>query len=233
MLIEAEKLEKTYVSDGTPVPALRVVDLRVAEGEVTAIMGRSGSGKTTLISLIGGLDYPSGGKLTIDGISLGDLDHNRLSAFRKEDVGFIFQQFHLVPYLSAHENVMLPLVVQDMPHAEKKKRAEEALRQVGLENVGCKLPAHLSGGEQQRVAIARAIVNKPLIIIADEPTGNLDSETGASIMGILKQLNENGSTVLLVTHDANVAGMARRIVHIKDGRIDREVTKKQVKKCKL
>ncbi|MEW6329442.1 MAG: ABC transporter ATP-binding protein, partial [Candidatus Micrarchaeota archaeon] len=168
MLIELENVEKTYDGEGVRVRALRGVDLGIGKGEFLSIMGKSGSGKTTLISIIGGLDYATRGRIEIDGIDLGELNHNQLSAFRKEYVGFIFQQFHLVPYLTAMENVLLPLAIQDMPRGKKVKRATEVLEMVGLADKGYKLPAHLSGGEQQRVAIARALVNDPRVIIADE-----------------------------------------------------------------
>lgn len=219
-MITTENLTKIY-TDGAPVRALDDVTLEIAAGEFVAITGPSGSGKSTLLNLIGTLDRPTSGRVVVDGVDVGTLRGNALADFRRERIGFVFQMFHLVPTLTALENVMLPLV----PYRRGLKfrleeRARELLETVGLGDRLHHLPGQLSGGEQQRVAIARALINTPKVILADEPTGNLDSQAGAEIVALLRQLNrERGVTVLVATHNEAVAQAADRILRLRDGRI--------------
>jgi putative ABC transport system ATP-binding protein len=182
-------------------------------------MGPSGSGKSTLLSLIGGLSRATGGSVTVDGIDLGTLGPDRLSDFRREYLGFVFQSFYLVPYLTAVENVMLPLTVQPGMNGTARGEALEALRKVGLDAKAGRLPSQLSGGEQERVAIARAVVNKPPVILADEPTGNLDTRTGDHVLDMLKDLHREGHTIVMVTHNADNAKRAGRTIEIRDGQV--------------
>jgi len=197
--IDARGLEKTFSGDGAPVHALRGLDLAVAEGTFLGVMGQSGSGKSTFLSILGGLSHPTGGTITVDGIDLYGLPGERLADFRREYLGFVFQSFNLVPYLTALENVTLPLAVKKMPGAEKRRRALDVLERVGLGGRAGHLPGKLSGGEQERVAIARALVNEPPLILADEPTGALDSETTVEIMDLFGRLHREGNTIVMVT----------------------------------
>ncbi len=219
-MITTENLTKIY-TDGAPVRALDDVTLEIAAGEFVAITGPSGSGKSTLLNLIGTLDRPTSGRVVVDGVDVGTLRGNALADFRRERIGFVFQMFHLVPTLTALENVMLPLV----PYRRGLKfrleeRARELLEAVGLGDRLHHLPGQLSGGEQQRVAVARALINTPKVILADEPTGNLDSQAGAEIVALLRQLNrERGVTVLVATHNEAVAQAADRILRLRDGRL--------------
>lgn len=216
-LIEARKLKKIYDGSQGQV-ALREVSFSVEEGEFTALMGPSGSGKTTLLSIIGGLSPPSEGEVKIDGISIYQLGLEKLADFRREYLGFVFQEFQLIPYLTAAENVMLPLTVTGYPSKDHWKMATAVLDKVGLEGKYNRLPNQLSNGEQERVAIARAIVNEPPIILADEPTGSLDSATGLQIINLFKRLNkEEGLTVFMVTHNPENARAASRTLSICDG----------------
>ena len=219
-MVELQDVVKTYRLGKTEVQALRGVSLKVKEGKFVAIMGPSGSGKSTLLHVIGCLDEPDAGKVYLNGQEVSGLREDRLAELRGTFVGFVFQTFNLVPTLSALENVELPLIFQGIPRKKRLSRARELLVQVGLGERLRHRPAELSGGERQRVAIARALVNDPKLILADEPTGNLDSASGAQVMEVLSGLNrERGKTLILVTHDPEIASYAERIVHIRDGQI--------------
>ncbi|WP_172370307.1 ABC transporter ATP-binding protein [Sporosarcina jiandibaonis] len=210
-------VEKSFAGDGTKTTALKDANLTFEKGEFTAIIGPSGSGKSTLLSLIGTLDKPTQGGIFYDGEEILTKRKNRIADFRFEEIGFIFQQFHLLPTLTALENVLTPLFSRKVPY-DKLKRAKEVLEQVGLLDKMNSLPSQLSGGQQQRVAIARAIIHKPSWLLADEPTGNLDTQTGERIYDLLKELNEQeGCGVLFVTHDPALADKAKRIISMKDG----------------
>jgi len=209
------------IGEGT-VEALAGVDLRVRHGEFVAVAGVSGSGKSTLLHLVGGLDRPTDGQVWVDGVELGSAGEAELTHHRRRRVGFIFQTFNLLPRLTALENATLPLMFAGVPRREREAQARALLEQVGLGHRLDHYPTQLSGGEQQRVAIARALVHDPAVILADEPTGNLDTQTGAGILTLLRQLNrERGVTVLLVTHDPAAAGVADRVIHLRDGRVER------------
>jgi putative ABC transport system ATP-binding protein len=204
------------------VDALRGVDLTVARGEFVALVGPSGSGKSTVLNLVGGLDQPTSGQVWINGTELSASDERTLTQHRRRHVGFVFQSFNLLPRLTAEENVALPLMFSDVSEKERRARARALLERVGLEHRLEHRPTQLSGGEQQRVAIARALVGEPALLLADEPTGNLDTTTGAEIMALLKKLNqEGGLTLLFVTHDAEVAALADRVVELRDGRVEK------------
>jgi putative ABC transport system ATP-binding protein len=221
--VETVGLAKSYGSGATAVHALRGVDLRVSSGEFVVIMGPSGSGKSTLLHLIGGLDVPSGGEVRIAGRSLAALDDDALSRMRRTSVGFVFQAFNLLTVLTAEENVLLPLQVDGVPADEARARAAAALEAVGLSARARHLPGELSGGEQQRVAVARALAVDPVLLLADEPTGNLDSRTGAAVMDLLRRLvDERGQTALMVTHDPRAAARGDRIVWLRDGAVVEE-----------
>jgi len=219
MLIELRNIYKTYQMGIMQVEALCNVSLDVAEGELTAIMGPSGSGKSTLMNILGCLDRPTSGEYTLNGQRIANLDDDALAEIRNHTIGFVFQSYNLLPRTTAIENVEVPLIYAGVRN--RRERAMEALESVGLADRAHHKPSELSGGEQQRVAIARALVNQPSLILADEPTGNLDSKTGLEIIGIFQRLNlERGITVLYVTHDPETAVYTRRIVHIRDGRIE-------------
>jgi putative ABC transport system ATP-binding protein len=218
-LLAVSDLTKTYVVGQTEVPALRGVSLAIDRGEFVAVMGSSGSGKSTLMNLLGCLDAPSSGTYHLAGQDVLRLPSNKLAAVRNTSIGFVFQQFNLLARATALENVELPMVYAGRGWRERRRRARDVLAQVGLSGREHHRPSQLSGGQQQRVAIARALVNQPLLLLADEPTGALDSVTSAEIMAALVRLNEGGLTVVLVTHDADVARHARRVIHLKDGRV--------------
>jgi len=218
-LIDIQGLGKRYSSEADCVEALRGVDLKVEEGTFLGVLGPSGSGKSTFLTLLGGLCHPSSGTISIDGIDLYGLPGERLADFRREYIGFVFQSFNLVPYLTALENVMLPLAVKSLAKKEKRDRAEAALEQVGLGHRRLHLPSQLSGGEQERVAIARALVNEPPLILADEPTGSLDSETSREIMQLFAHLNGAGQTIVMVTHNLENLDYFDRTIQLRDGRI--------------
>jgi putative ABC transport system ATP-binding protein len=214
-------LTRHYQMGETLVEALRGVSLTIGRGEFVALVGPSGSGKSTVLNLVGGLDRPTDGEVWIDGIELGGSDERTLTEHRRQNVGFVFQSFNLLPRLTAEENVALPLMFTGVPEAERRVRARSLLRRVGLDQRLTHRPTQLSGGEQQRVAIARALVAEPLLLLADEPTGNLDTATGIEIMTLIKELNqERGLTVLLVSHDPEVATFAARIVKLRDGQVE-------------
>ena len=217
-LIVLRDLSKFY-SAGQTVHALRSVNLEIAAGEFVAIMGASGSGKSTLMNILGCLDTPTSGSYVLDGVPVQDRDADALAALRNRRMGFVFQQFNLMPRTSALENVELPLLYAGVRQPERSRRALAALQRVGLGDRSSHNPAQLSGGQQQRVAIARALVNEPALILADEPTGALDSETSAEVMQLLDTLNRQGITVILVTHEADMAAWARRRLLFKDGRL--------------
>lgn len=218
-LVAVSGLTKTYLVGQTAVPALRCVSLAIDRREFVAVMGSSGSGKSTLMNLLGCLDAPSSGTYHLAGQDVLRLSSNKLAAVRNTSIGFVFQQFNLLARASALENVELPMVYAGLGWGKRRRRAREALALVGLSEREHHRPSQLSGGQQQRVAIARALVNKPLLLLADEPTGALDSVTSDEIMAALVRLNEGGLTVIVVTHDAEVARYARRLIHFKDGRV--------------
>ncbi len=218
--IRAVDLTRTFEVGETTVEALRCISLEVTKGQFVALVGPSGSGKSTLLNLVGGLDRPTGGQLWIDGVELSASKEKALTEHRRRRVGFVFQSFNLLPRSTAVENVALPLMFVGVDERERTERAVQLLAQVGLSDRMDHRPTQLSGGEQQRVAIARALVNRPAIILADEPTGNIDTTTGAEIMALLRRLNrEQGVTLLLVTHDPEAAGFADRIIQLRDGQI--------------
>lgn len=217
-VLELEEVTKTY-GDQPPVPALRGVGFTVAQGELVAIVGPSGSGKTTLLHVMGSLDRPSTGTVRIDGIDIAELNDRKLSALRARSIGFVFQQFFLSEHISVLENVANGLFYGGVPIGERRERAAEALKRVGLEHRMKHRASQLSGGERQRVAIARALVGRPAIVLADEPTGNLDSRNGASIIELLHELNAEGATIVMITHDAELAGSLPRQIHVRDGLI--------------
>ena len=218
-MISVKNLKKTYFLGGEEVHALDDVSLSIKEHEFVAIIGQSGSGKSTFMNMLGCLDRPDSGEITLDGPDILKCKEKELSVIRNKKIGFIFQQFHLLPKLSALENVELPLIYQGMPTKKRREKAVKALKAVGLEKRMNHKPNQLSGGQQQRVAIARALVGEPSLILADEPTGNLDSRSGKEIMMLLHNLYEEGNTIVLITHDNNVAMEAPRQVQISDGKI--------------
>lgn len=218
-MISVKNLKKTYLLGGEEVHALDDVSLSIKEHEFVAIIGQSGSGKSTFMNMLGCLDRPDSGEITLDGTDILKCKEKELSVIRNKKIGFIFQQFHLLPKLSALENVELPLIYQGMQTKKRREKAVKALKAVGLEKRMNHKPNQLSGGQQQRVAIARALVGEPSLILADEPTGNLDSRSGKEIMMLLHNLYEEGNTIVLITHDNNVAMEALRQVQISDGKI--------------
>ncbi len=218
-IIRFEHVSKVYGSENTEVRALSDVNLTVEAGEYCAIMGPSGSGKSTAMNVIGCLDRPTSGSYYLDGVDVAQLNDHELAHIRNRKIGFVFQQFHLLPQLSAMENVMLPMVYAGIPLPQRQQRATEALTRVGLANRLNNRPNQLSGGQQQRVAIARAIVNQPVLLLADEPTGALDSHTTQEVMAIFAELNASGITVVMVTHESEVARLTRRVVWFRDGQV--------------
>jgi putative ABC transport system ATP-binding protein len=221
-LITLEGVWKTYDTGAVAVDALRGVDLAIEAGEYIAIMGPSGSGKSTLMHILGCLDTPSKGTYTLDQENVGSLSSGRLAVLRNRVIGFVFQNFNLLPRASVLRNVELPLLYGGVGLEERRERAREMLDMVGLADRGKHLPAELSGGQRQRAAIARALVTRPRMLLADEPTGNLDQVTGAEVMDVFDALNAIGQTVIVVTHDPNVAAHARRVLHLVDGQIQRD-----------
>jgi putative ABC transport system ATP-binding protein len=221
-MIEVRDLKKIYRLGSVEVPALQGVSFRIERGEVIAIMGQSGSGKSTLMNILGCLDLPTSGEYLLDGRNVAGVDEDELAAIRNQKIGFVFQQFNLLPRISVRKNAELPLMYNDgKPQKEIEERSAAILRAVGLADRMDHRPTELSGGQQQRVAIARALINEPALILADEPTGNLDSRTGAEIIQLLLTLNrERGLTLVIVTHDPYIAAQAQRVIHIRDGLID-------------
>jgi putative ABC transport system ATP-binding protein len=219
-LIEIKQLTKTYESGEECVMALADVDLNIERGEFVSVMGPSGSGKSTLLTILGGLNHPTKGHVVVDEIPIYKLSLEKLADFRREYLGFIFQSFQLIPYLTVIENVMLPLSITEKSNYEQVKLAEEILERIGLRGKQGRLPDQLSGGEQERVAIARALVNSPPILMADEPTGNLDSKTGKEIMDLFRALNEEGQTIVMVTHNPDNMAFSTRAIFLKDGKIE-------------
>jgi putative ABC transport system ATP-binding protein len=218
-LINITNLTKHYSSGGETVEALRGMDMAIEAGEFISIMGQSGSGKSTLLSVLGGMNHPTSGEVEMAGIKLYQLPGEKLADFRAANLGFIFQSFHLIPYLTALENVMLPLAIASGSSREKQQKAGTCLERVGLGDKRDRLPNQLSGGEQERVAIARAIVNNPQILLADEPTGNLDSTTSDEIMALFRELNDGGQTIIMVTHNPENGRYADRTIHLRDGKV--------------
>jgi putative ABC transport system ATP-binding protein len=222
-LIETRDLWKTYVMGTEEIHALRGVSIQIERGEYVAIMGPSGSGKSTLMNLIGCLDTPTKGTYLLNGKEVSTMNDNELARIRNEEIGFVFQTFNLLPRATALHNVELPLVYAGVSARERQDRARVALEKVELTQRMAHRPNELSGGQRQRVAIARALVNNPSILLADEPTGNLDSKTGAEIMALFARLHQTGNTLVLVTHEADVAAFAHRTIHIRDGQVERDV----------
>ena len=225
MMIKTVNLTKEYVVGSQKVKALSGINLSVDKGEFISIMGPSGSGKTTLMNIIGCLDTPTNGTYHLNSKSVSDLSDNELAHIRNDEIGFVFQSFHLLARNSALDNVMLPLKYAGTTKKDAIKRSKDALEQVGLSDRSNHSPAELSGGQQQRVAIARALVNKPSILFADEPTGNLDSKTGEDVMKLFKELNDAGQTIILITHEDSIAKQSKRIITIMDGLIKSDIRK--------
>lgn len=217
--IEIRDLKRHFKLGDTLVRALDGVDLNVQRGELLCLMGPSGSGKTTLLNLLGGLDTPDEGAIVVDGRDISTLDENELATYRQQAVGFVFQSFNLIPSMTALENVEFPMIFARLSPAERRTRALTALEQVGLSDRTHHRPTELSGGQQQRVAMARALVNQPAILLGDEPTGNLDTKTGVEVLDMLQALNEQGQTIILVTHDPRTSAYATRTIHLLDGKI--------------
>ena len=223
MIIETKNLRRTFKVGSETVEALKGVKLSVEKGEFVSIMGPSGSGKTTLMNIIGCLDTPTQGTYYLNNQLVNELDDDELASIRNKEIGFVFQSFHLLAKNSALDNVMLPMKYAGIKESEAQKRAINVLDKVGLSDRTSHAPSELSGGQQQRVAIARALVNNPSIIFADEPTGNLDSQTGEDIMNLFKELNNQGQTIILITHEEDIARQSKRIINIKDGLIESDL----------
>ena len=219
-IISLDKIVKDYYIGSIVVKALRSVDIDIKTNEYVALMGPSGSGKSTLMNLVGALDTPTSGEYILNGTDVSKMDDNRLAEIRNQEIGFIFQTFNLLPRYTALENVMLPLVYAGVPKSERAEKAKQTLAEVGLADRMDHKPNELSGGQRQRVAVARALVNDPSIILADEPTGNLDSKTSVDIMKLFGQIHERGNTIILVTHEESISRYAHRIIHLLDGEID-------------
>ncbi|HVC19644.1 MAG TPA: ABC transporter ATP-binding protein [Vicinamibacterales bacterium] len=222
-LIETVDLWKTYTMGTEEIHALRGISLQIEAGEYVAIMGPSGSGKSTLMNLIGCLDTPTRGRYLLNGKEVSTMNDNELARIRNEEIGFVFQTFNLLPRATALHNVELPLIYAGVPAKERQQRARQALDRVELGTRVTHRPNELSGGQRQRVAIARALVNNPSILLADEPTGNLDSKTGAEIMALFDRLHQGGNTIVLVTHESDIAAFAHRAIHIRDGKVEQDV----------
>lgn len=223
MTIEAENLVKIYKADGVETLALQGISMKVGRGDFVSIVGPSGCGKSTLLNMLGTLDRPTSGKVLIDGVDTSALSDTELAKIRNEKIGFVFQSFNLIPRMNALMNVELPLLVMGVPRDERRERALRWLKEMGISEKSHNRPSQLSGGEQQRLAVARSLVTDPSIILADEPTGNLDSKNSIMVVELLKQLNEStGKTLIIITHDLDVAKHTRRIIHLRDGQIEKE-----------
>ena len=221
-MIELEGIYRTFLVGGEPVHALRNIDLKIAAGEYISVMGPSGSGKSTLLNVLGLLDRPDRGHYLLDGIETTSMDDEARARLRQKRIGFVFQVFHLIPRLTAAENIELPMILAGIPPEQRSQRVQELLENLGLSDRARHRPAELSGGQQQRVAIARAVSMKPDLILADEPTGNLDHAAGSEVMGVLEQLNRQGLTLVLVTHDRELGHRAGRLIEMRDGAILRD-----------
>jgi putative ABC transport system ATP-binding protein len=221
-IIQLSNIAKAYKIGTEEIHALRSVSLEISRNEYVALMGPSGSGKSTLMNVLGCLDSPTGGEYILNGISVAKMPDNDLAEVRNKEIGFVFQSFNLLPRSTALDNVILPLIYAGYNKTERTRRGKEVLEQVGLADRMHHKPNELSGGQRQRVAIARALVNKPAIILADEPTGNLDSKTSVEIMGLFEEIHRNGNTIILVTHEEDIAQHAHRIVRLKDGEVERD-----------
>ena len=220
-VVRVESLSRVYQQDSVAVRALNGIDLEIRRGDFAVLVGPSGSGKTTLLNLIGGLDSPTEGRVSIAGTEIGRMSRSELSEVRLRKIGFVFQEFNLIPVLSALENVEFVMLLQGVPEAARRARSLALLRELGLEGMEHRRPSQLSGGQQQRVAVARAIAAEPIIVLPDEPTANLDSKAGAALMDLMRQLNEEkGITFVFSTHDTMVVERARRVIHLRDGRIE-------------
>lgn len=228
-MIELKHIKKYYQMGESVVKALDDVSLKIEDGEFVTIIGPSGSGKSTMMNIVGCLDIATEGEYLIDGVEVSSYSENQLAFLRNKKMGFIFQGFNLLHNMNAYENVELPLIYQGIKMSERHERVEKALEIVGMKERMKHKPSELSGGQQQRVAIARALATNPMCILADEPTGNLDTKTGDEIMAILKDLNKKGTTVVIITHNDEIAKLSRRVVHIKDGKIDSDVVNDEIK----
>ncbi len=228
LIIDIRDIRKTYVMGSDTINALKSVTLQIYKNEYVALMGPSGSGKSTLMNLLGCLDTPSSGQYLLNGIDVSQMTDSELAEVRNKEIGFVFQTFNLLPRMSSLENVALPLVYAGMKQAERIEKAEQAMEAVGLKDRMTHRPNELSGGQRQRVAIARALVNNPAIILADEPTGNLDTKTSIEIMGIFEQIHKLGNTVILVTHEPDIADHAHRIVRLRDGLIESDIKNQHI-----
>ncbi|CAN5396786.1 ABC transporter ATP-binding protein [soil metagenome] len=232
-IISLSNISRMYNVGSETIYALRDISLKIFKNEYVALMGPSGSGKSTLMNMLGCLDTPTGGEYILNGLSVARMSDNELAEVRNKEIGFVFQTFNLLPRQSALENVMLPLVYAGISKAERKEKAEHTLEQVGLADRMLHKPNELSGGQRKRVAVARALVNNPAIILADEPTGNLDSKTSIEIMGLFETIHKNGNTIILVTHEEDIAQYAHRIVRLKDGLVENDNVNQQIREVKI
>lgn len=232
-IISLSNISREYIVGNELIYALRDISLKIFKNEYVALMGPSGSGKSTLMNMLGCLDTPSAGEYILNGLSVANMSDNELAEVRNKEIGFVFQTFNLLPRQSALENVTLPLVYAGISKAERQQKAEYAMEQVGLKDRMMHKPNELSGGQRQRVAIARALVNDPAIILADEPTGNLDSKTSLEIMGLFESIHKNGNTIIVVTHEEDIAKYAHRIVRLKDGLVENDQSNKDIRELKI
>ena len=232
-IISLSNISREYIVGNELIYALRDISLKIFKNEYVALMGASGSGKSTLMNMLGCLDTPSAGEYILNGLSVANMSDNELAEVRNKEIGFVFQTFNLLPRQSALENVTLPLVYAGISKAERQQKAEYAMEQVGLKDRMMHKPNELSGGQRQRVAIARALVNDPAIILADEPTGNLDSKTSLEIMGLFETIHKNGNTIIVVTHEEDIAKYAHRIVRLKDGLVENDQSNKDIRELKI
>lgn len=232
-IISLSNISREYIVGNELIYALRDISLKIFKNEYVALMGPSGSGKSTLMNMLGCLDTPSAGEYILNGLSVANMSDNELAEVRNKEIGFVFQTFNLLPRQSALENVTLPLVYAGISKAERQQKAEYAMEQVGLKDRMMHKPNELSGGQRQRVAIARALVNDPAIILADEPTGNLDSRTSLEIMGLFETIHKNGNTIIVVTHEEDIAKYAHRIVRLKDGLVENDQSNKDIRELKI